>query len=382
MSEWSQREPAVSSAYRIHEFAELAGVTVKALHHYDRLGLLRPRRTDAGYRVYVDADLERLEEIVALKSLGFSLKQVGAILDHGPITLPDALRLQRQAIENKQAHLSRALVAIRAVEDAIECGTGANPSVLRRLIEVLDVQHDIETMKRYYSKEGWEKRRRYYEDGPSSEWQELYRDVRRLLGEDPGSEKAQAVAERWLALSLRAYQGDAEVQTDSMTAWADRANWPPVMKQRVADLQLEEVNEFIKQAAMSSPKRYFGDRAWVKYRSLRNRSPEEVSRSWQARVDLFRDVEAALGADPACDTAQALATRWRSLVDEASGADPEVKAGLIKMWADRHHWSSTLRWQIEGLHMMGSERFEKAADFIHAAVAVRVRGRDPELPCS
>jgi DNA-binding transcriptional MerR regulator len=369
----------VSSAYRIHAFAELAGVTVKALHHYDRLGLLKPRRTDAGYRVYANADLERLEEIVALKSLGFSLKQVGAILDHGPITLPDALRLQRQAIENKQAHLSRALVAICAVEDAIESGKGVTASALRRLIEVLDVQHDIETMKRYYSKEGWETRRRYYEEGPSAEWQELYRDVRGLIGEDPGSEKAQAVADCWLALSLRAHRGDAEVQTDSMTAWADRANWPPVMKQRVAELRLEEVNEFIKQAAMSSPKRYFSEHAWVKYVALRSRSPEEVSRVWQARVDLFRDVEAVLGADPASDTAQALATRWRSLVDEASSADREVKAGLIKMWADRHRWSAGLRWQIEGLHMMGSERFEKAADFIDTALAVRMGGRDPQL---
>ena len=51
-------------SYRIHEFAELAGVTVKALHHYDRLGLLKPRRTDSGYRLYDERDLERLEQIV------------------------------------------------------------------------------------------------------------------------------------------------------------------------------------------------------------------------------------------------------------------------------------------------------------------------------
>ena len=369
----------MSNSYRIQEFAELSGVTVKALHHYDRLGLLKPSRTDAGYRLYIEADLERLEEIIALKSLGFSLKQVGVILARGPIALRDALRLQRYAIEDKQAHLNRALVAIRAVEEAIESGTGANPSVLKRLIEVLDVQHDVESMKRYYSPHGWEQRRRYYEEGPSSEWQELYRDVRDLIGEDPGSEKAQAVSDRWLALSLRAYHGDAEVQTDSMTAWADRANWPRTMKQRVADLQLEEVNNFIQQAAVSSRKKYFSEQAWVKYVALRARTPEEVSRAWQARVDLFRDVEAAFGADPASDTAQALAARWRSLIDEASGADPEVQDGLMKMWNDRHHWSATLRWQIEAFHMMGSERFEKAADFIDTALAVRIGDRDREL---
>jgi hypothetical protein len=53
--------------YRTREFAKLAGVTVRALHHYDRLGLLKPRRTPAGYRAYSTRDLEGLEQIVALK---------------------------------------------------------------------------------------------------------------------------------------------------------------------------------------------------------------------------------------------------------------------------------------------------------------------------
>jgi hypothetical protein len=65
-----------SRSYKVHEFAELAGVTVKALHHYDRLGLLTPRRTEAGYRVYTERDLERLEQIVALKFLGLPLRQI------------------------------------------------------------------------------------------------------------------------------------------------------------------------------------------------------------------------------------------------------------------------------------------------------------------
>jgi DNA-binding transcriptional MerR regulator len=47
--------------YRSHEFAELAGVTIEALHHYDRLGLLKPARTDAGYRMYAARELARLE---------------------------------------------------------------------------------------------------------------------------------------------------------------------------------------------------------------------------------------------------------------------------------------------------------------------------------
>ncbi len=64
--------------YRARQFANLAGVTVRTLHHYDRFGLLKPRRrTDAGYRLYEDRDLERLEQVVALKFLGFRSPRSG-----------------------------------------------------------------------------------------------------------------------------------------------------------------------------------------------------------------------------------------------------------------------------------------------------------------
>jgi hypothetical protein len=69
------RGKKLSKTYRIQEFAELTGVTVKALHHYDRLGLLKPQRALSGYRLYVERDLERLEQILALKFLGFPLQR-------------------------------------------------------------------------------------------------------------------------------------------------------------------------------------------------------------------------------------------------------------------------------------------------------------------
>jgi DNA-binding transcriptional MerR regulator len=369
----------LSRRYHVHEFAGLAGVTVKTLHHYDRLGLLKPRRTEAGYRLYVEADLERLEQIIALKFLGFSLRQVQDILEQTSVELADALRWQRKAIEDRQAHLGRALQAIRAAEQALDLGQPARPALLKRIIEVIDVQHDIELMKRYYSEEAWERRRRYYEEGPSAEWQALYHEIRALLGEDPGSDQAQEVADRWLMLAVRSYAGDPDVQTDSMTAWMDREHWPPTLKLRIAEFKLEEVTEFIKQSAISSGKKYFSEQAWSTWRALRNRSPEEFSRSWQARVDLFRDIESALGTSPAGKTAQALARRWMEQLDDASAGDAGVKAGLMRQWADRQHRPATLHWQVEGLHMMSAEQFEQAADFIDAAVAAGAGAVKTEL---
>jgi DNA-binding transcriptional MerR regulator len=183
-------------SYRVNEFAELAGVTVKALHHYDRLGLLTPLRTEAGYRVYRERDLERLEQIVALKFLGLSLRQIKTVLERTALALPEALRAQRKAIEEKQVLLARAARAIQAAEESMAAGKPADPATLRKLIEVIDMQNSIELMKKYYNDEAWEKRRRYYERGPSPEWLQLYRDANALLGSDPASEAAQALADR------------------------------------------------------------------------------------------------------------------------------------------------------------------------------------------
>ena len=358
--------------YRIHEFAERAGVTVKALYHYDRLGLLTPRRTAAGYRVYTDRDLERLEQIVALKFLGMPLKQIKVVLERTALALPEALRAQRQAIEEKQVLLARAVRAIQAAEESIAEGKAADPAALRKVIEVIDMQDDIEWMKKYYSEDAWERRRLYYENGPSAEWVELYRDAAALLGEDPGSEEAQTLADRWLKLSVRAWTGDPDAQTDSPTAWMDRGNWPAAMKQRLVEYKREEVAAFIKRVAMCARKKYFSPAAWTRYEAQRERRIAEVdvrSAFWQERLDLFHDLETARNDDPAAEKGQALARRWRQQLEEESGGDPEVKAGLLNCWADRRHWSATVRWYMEGLAMMNTERFERAADFLDEAVS-------------
>ncbi len=95
--------------YRIQAFANLAGVTVRALHHYDRLALLRPKRSRAGYRLYGTPELQRLEQIVALKLVGLPLKQIKTVLDRDARALPDVLRAQLRALEDKQRQIDQAI---------------------------------------------------------------------------------------------------------------------------------------------------------------------------------------------------------------------------------------------------------------------------------
>ncbi len=117
----------LKQSYGVHEFAELAGVTVRALHHYDVLGLLRPARSASGYRLYRLADLERLEQIAALKFIGLPLKQIKRFLENGLLALPGALRLQRQELEKKRNRIDRAL---QAISDAERAGSGMAAATL------------------------------------------------------------------------------------------------------------------------------------------------------------------------------------------------------------------------------------------------------------
>ena len=155
--------------YQANQFARRAGVTVRTLHHYDRLGLLRPSgRTHAGYRLYAEHDLARLEQIVALKFIGFPLKQIRELLSRKPLDLGPALRLQRTIIEEKRRRLALAVEAIERAEHAVSSTAGrrAGPratsgsnqddvwEALRKIIEVINMEQNMDWTKKYYSEEG------------------------------------------------------------------------------------------------------------------------------------------------------------------------------------------------------------------------------------
>jgi DNA-binding transcriptional MerR regulator len=98
----------------VGEVARLAGVTVRTLHHYDAVGLVRPSsRSPAGYRRYSAADLERLQEVLVWRRLGFSLDEVAAVLDDPAHDRAEALRRQRDLLEQRM----RRLAAVRALVD-------------------------------------------------------------------------------------------------------------------------------------------------------------------------------------------------------------------------------------------------------------------------
>ena len=227
----------MSGAYRIGEFAELAGVTVRALHHYDRIGLLKPQRGSSGSRLYRLADLERLVQIAALKFLGIPLREIKLLLKHGPLTLTDSLHMQREALTEKRSLIDRAIVAIEAAEKIIQSGHTTDASILRTIIEVIDMQPQENFMRKYYTEQAWTERaqlREHWEHAPAEtreRWrqasQQLFIEIEAAVDLDAASEEAQALTKRWLQLAETAHGGNDAIRAGNLKAWNDWLSWPP-----------------------------------------------------------------------------------------------------------------------------------------------------------
>jgi phosphoribosylaminoimidazole-succinocarboxamide synthase len=113
----------MAMGYTVKVVAEMAGVSVRTLHHYDRIGLLPPAATSpAGYRLYSDADLERLQQVLFFRELGFSLHDVKAIVASPTFDRAEALRAHRRLLVEQQGRLGRLVELVDRTIASIERG--------------------------------------------------------------------------------------------------------------------------------------------------------------------------------------------------------------------------------------------------------------------
>ncbi|UAT30949.1 MerR family transcriptional regulator [Bacillus badius] len=98
---------------KIKEVADIAGISVRTLHHYDQIGLLRPTSTtEAGYRLYTDEDLEALQQILFFKELGFPLKKIKEIIESPSFNRQEALELHQKMLLEKRRRLDQMIATV------------------------------------------------------------------------------------------------------------------------------------------------------------------------------------------------------------------------------------------------------------------------------
>jgi MerR family transcriptional regulator, thiopeptide resistance regulator len=202
---------------RIGELARRTGLTVRTLHHYDEIGLLSPAdRSEGGHRVYGDGEIRRLYRIVSLRSLGFPLDAIAAVLDRGGID-------PRAAVAD---HMHR-------LEDQIERDRALRRT-LRWLLDRLETEDFLTTIEemtmhqRYYTPEQLDRlgqRRRSLGDGTikdaEREWGEIFATLRAEMaaGTDPADPKLRPIAKRGRELLAMFTGGDAAIKQSLNEMW-------------------------------------------------------------------------------------------------------------------------------------------------------------------
>jgi len=201
--------------YLIKEFAELTKVTVRTLHYYDEIGLLKPSFEKAnGYRVYTDADLLKLQQIVTLKFMGFSLEQIRDLLNSKGYEAVKSLRVQAGAVKDEIARLREASRAIEQVLKRLETDGRIHRQKLIKIMEVIQMGEDVKKTwhEKFFTeaelKEFKEVGKKYTPEMVEAyqrRWAVLIEEVKKNLEADPASEIAQSLAKRWKELLDEAY---------------------------------------------------------------------------------------------------------------------------------------------------------------------------------
>lgn len=139
--------------YKVKEVAEFVGVSIATLHHYDKIGLLSPESVNqAGYRLYTDYELERLQQILFFKEMGFSLKEIQKNLDHSDFDRKRALEVHLDVLLQKKKRLEDIINTVYKTIESINGGMKMNP---KDMFEGFDIT-DIEESKKKYAAGGFE----------------------------------------------------------------------------------------------------------------------------------------------------------------------------------------------------------------------------------
>jgi MerR family transcriptional regulator, thiopeptide resistance regulator len=194
----------VAGMRTVGEVAQLTGVTIRTLHHYDEIGLLSPsERSEAGYRLYSYDDLTRLQEIIGWRTLGFSLAEISELLDEPRYDRGHALERQRALIDAELGRLSGLARAINAALEAHRAGTRLEETTM---FDGFDAsEYEDEARERWGHTDAYRESARRTAGYGETEWAAIRTEFGAIVaelaallrsGEPAGGEQARAVAER------------------------------------------------------------------------------------------------------------------------------------------------------------------------------------------
>jgi len=249
--------------------ARRASVSVRTLRYYDKVGLLSPSHcSESGYRLYSEGDMVRLQYILVLKSLGFSLKEIKTCLQTGPEGLQDVLARQKALMLERRSHIDAIILAIEAAEKLPESGQSGLDQIMGAIRVIMMelkpywANKYLTPEQRLYMRELARKSysgdalRKLADRGWSEDDHRLFHqrynvfraELKKLAAEgaDPASPEAQALARLLREIIDGRSQGDPDILAGMKKSWENYIGLPDERKPQA--YRIEEERSFIKKA--------------------------------------------------------------------------------------------------------------------------------------
>lgn len=221
----------MADMHTVGELSAQAGVSVRTLHHYDEMGLLVPsERSEAGYRLYAYSDLERLQEILVWRQLGFALEEIRALLDDPGHDRESALLDQRELVG---AELERLGATARALDAALAAHREGNEMEAGTMFQDFDpTEYEDEVRERWGHTDAYRESTRRAAGYGEREWEQIRAESESVVADFAASMAAGEPAEGAPARAL------AERHRQHITRWFYEVS--PQMHRNLAEMYIAD----------------------------------------------------------------------------------------------------------------------------------------------
>ncbi len=218
--------------WKVGQLAARTGLTVRALHHYDAIGLLSPSERigsvhGSGHRLYTIADVARLHQILCLKQLGFGLEQIREYLSRADYDPRQVIRLHLEKVKRQAIELTELSERLQGLSEILDRAEAVSPETFLQTIEAMTM------IEKYYTPEQLDQLKlRKEQVGEAriqevqAEWPRLFAEVQAAMdaGTDPTDPKVQELAQRWFGLVREFTGGDPGVFQSLNTMYQSEDN--------------------------------------------------------------------------------------------------------------------------------------------------------------
>lgn len=305
---------------KVGELAKRCGLTVRTLHHYDSIGLLKPSaRSDTGYRLYQRGDIARLHQIQALRQFGLSLAEIGDILATPDLNLATIVERQLEALDRKIAQSQALRHRLSGLQRQLT--RGEEPE----LADWLTTLEMMTMYDKYFSANDLKRLPLLDIDETSTagEWAALVEQVKAAMqtGLDADSTQAQALAQQWIGMLVRDTQGDPRLLVKLNAMMLSE----PTMQTKTG--VTPDIVAYIQSAFVESKLRIYEKYLSADEFSVMRANYGKQADAWPPLIAAIRQ-HLEEGAPPSAPEMQALARTWMGLFRAYAGDNPDTHAKI------------------------------------------------------